>query len=54
MPAGKDPRILTVVDLHADAIEVVLRDDLKDDGGAAGDALVEGLRTAVHRFAAGG
>ncbi|HUT49624.1 MAG TPA: hypothetical protein VM325_09800 [Alphaproteobacteria bacterium] len=52
-PSLNDRRILTVVDLHADAVEAILRQNLKDDGGEIGSAIVASLRQAVYRFAAG-
>jgi HPt (histidine-containing phosphotransfer) domain-containing protein len=51
-PRWSDRQVLTVVDLHADAIEAILRQNLKHDGGATGSAMVASLRKAVHRFAA--
>jgi HPt (histidine-containing phosphotransfer) domain-containing protein len=51
-PRWNDRQVLTVVDLHADAIEAILRQNLKNDGGATGGAIVSSLRKAVHRFAA--
>lgn len=52
-PSWNDRRILAVVDLHADAIEAILRQNLKNDGGEIGAALVASLRKAVYRFASG-
>jgi hypothetical protein len=52
-PSWNDTRILAVVDLHADAIEAILRQNLKNDGGATGNAIVTSLRKAVYRFASG-
>jgi len=51
-PSWSDPQVLTVVDLHTDAIEAILRQNLKNDGGATGNAIVASLRKAVFRFAA--
>jgi hypothetical protein len=51
-PNWNDRQVLTVVDLHADAIEAILRQNLKNDGGATGSAIVASLRKAVYRFAA--
>jgi hypothetical protein len=52
--SGSDARARSVIDLHVDAIEAVLREDLKDDGGAVGEAMVASLRKAVYTFASGG
>lgn len=52
-PLWNERRILTVIDLHADAIEAILRQNLKNDGGEIGSAIVASLRKAVQRFAAG-
>jgi hypothetical protein len=52
-PKWNDRQVLTVVDLHADAIEAILRQNLKNDGGATGSAIVASLRKAVYRFASG-
>lgn len=50
-PNWKDRQVLTVVDLHSDAIEAILRQNLKNDGGTTGSAIVASLRKAVYRFA---
>lgn len=49
-PKWNDRQVLTVVDLHTDAIEAILRQNLKNDGGATGSAIVASLRKAVYRF----
>jgi len=47
-----DPRAVSVIKLHVDAIEAVLRDDLRQDGGETGADIVASLREAVRRFSA--
>lgn len=50
-PSWANSQVLAVVDLHTDAIEAILRQNLKNDGGATGSAIVASLRKAVYRFA---
>ena len=51
-PSWNDRQVLAVVDLHADAIEAILRQNLKNDGGEVGTAIVASLRKAVYQFVA--
>ena len=51
-PSWNDRKVIAVVDLHADAIEAILRQNLKNDGGETGTAMVASLRKAVYRFVA--
>ncbi len=47
--SGLGPRELEVIDLHLDAISVILHDRITGDGGARGAELLAGLRGVIAR-----
>ncbi len=52
MDVGPTER-LKLIELHADALNIVVRDDIRGAGGAEGKKLIGMLRTAVDKVSAG-